>query len=176
MDEIENPGGDAPGISEEVLADDSDNTASVESRQGDFDVRKLEAVNVTVRRSYPRSRLELIARNTFASIYGADDTGPWEEWDIGCYDIVPDRARTDQAIGSVEMRERLFLTLVYIAESLIGGPPFHNVKNTIKYRYKSLLAGSYPDGWGNRINLKLVKQLIQETLENGKKGGSGGCR
>ena len=175
MDEIEKPGaGGAPGISDDVLADESDSSPSVESGQGDFDVRKLEAVNVTVRRSYPRSRLELIARNSFASIFGASDTGPWEQWDIGCYDIVPDRARTDPAIGSVEMREDLFLCLVHIAESLIGGPPFHNVKNTIKWRYKSLLAGSYPDGWGNRINLKLVKQLIQETLENGKKGGSGG--
>ena len=50
MDEIENPGGAAPGISEEVLADDSDSSPSVESGQGDFDVRKLEAVNVTVLR------------------------------------------------------------------------------------------------------------------------------
>jgi hypothetical protein len=110
-------------------------------------------------------------------MYGVDtEETPMDQWSIDAYAIVPDKARTDPAIGSVEMREGLFRCLVHIAESLIGGPPFHNVKNTIKYRYKSLLAGSYPDGWGNRINLKLVKQLIQETLENGKKGGSGGCR
>ena len=175
MAEIKNPGAGNAGVSEAILADDSDNTASVESRQGDFDVRKLEAVNVTVLRSEPRSRLELIARTTFASIYGADTSGPWEEWDTSCYDFVPDRARTDPAIGSVEMREGLFRCLVHIAESLIGGPPFHDVKRTIPARYKILLAGSYPDGWGNRINLKLVKELIHETLENGKKEGFDGC-
>ena len=159
MAEIENPGaGDAHGVSGSFLADTPDSSPSVESGQ----------------EREPKSRHELIARNTFATIFGADTTGPWGQWDVGCYDIVPDRARTDPAIGSVEMREDLFLCLVHIAESLIGGPPFHNVKNTIKWRYKSLLAGSYPDGWGNRINLKLVKQLIQETLENGKEGGSGG--
>ena len=161
MAEIENPGAGDAGVSDYVLVDDSDSSPSVESRQ----------------EREPKSRLELIARNTFASIFGADTSGPWEEWDIGCYDIVPDRARTDPAIGTIEMRERLFLCLVHIAESLLEKPPWRtktSVKNTIKYRYKSLLAGSYPDGWGNRINLKLVKQLIQETLENGKKGGSGG--
>ena len=173
MDEIENPGArDAHGVSDGVLADASDNTASVESRQ----------------EREPKSRFELIVYNSGAALYGTpiiwcgtpkgDGKKPENPEDFYCidaYDFVPDRARTDPAIGTVEMRERLFLTLVYIAESLVGGPP-HDVKKTIAGRYKRLLWAFYPDRRGNRISLDLVKELISETLENGKEGGFDGCR
>jgi hypothetical protein len=159
MDEIENPGADeAHGASDSVLADASDNTVNGETGQD----------------REPRSRHELICRNTFVNMYGVDcDETPTDKWSIDAYDIVPDRARTDPAIGPVEMREGLFLALVNIAESLIGGPPFHDYKRTIALRYESLLVNFSPDGWGNRINLELVKELIQETVLN---GGSNGRR
>ena len=150
MDKSGNPGAlGAHGASGSFLADAPDNSPSVGSGQG----------------GEPKSRLELIARNSFASIFGADTSGPWEEWDISCYDIVPDRARTDSAIGSVEMRESLFLFLVHIAESLLEKPPWRtktSVKNTIDGRYKMLLAGSYSDGWENKIKIDLVKKMIPD--------------
>ena len=93
---------------------------------------------------------------------------------------MPDRARTDPAIGTVEMREGLFLALVHIAESIIGGPPWHNWKLTIPQRIKPLFSH-----FGEAINSDLVKQLVHETLVNGGvasedkgsvKGGSDGRR
>ena len=110
MDKIENPGADgAHGALDCILAGTSDNSASGEAEQ----------------EREPKSRHELIVRNSLASLYDGDDR-------IDCYDIVPDRARTDPAIGTVEMREAVFLCLVHIAESIIGGPHSHDIKKTIE--------------------------------------------
>jgi hypothetical protein len=161
MAENKYPGADqAHGASDSVLVDASDNTASSEHEQ----------------EREPSSRRELITRTTFATLYGVDMSEPENQWNLDCYDIVPDRARTDPAIGSVEMREHLFRVLVYIAESLIGGPPCHYVNQTIKFRFKRLVEAFYPDREGNRIDIEIVKQLIQETLENGEKEGFDGHR
>jgi len=157
MNKIENPGADeAHGASDSVSADATDITGIGEVEQG----------------REPKSRYDLIVHNSLVSLCdGYDGVGC-----IDCYDIVPDSARTDPAIGTVEMREAVFLCLVHIAESIIGGPPHHNVKTTIKYRYESLLRSFYPDGWGNRIDIDIVKQLICETQKNGEKGGYDGPR
>jgi hypothetical protein len=157
MDEVENPGAsaDAHGASDSVLADASDNTANGETGQD----------------REPRSRFELIVYNSGAALYGTPPGNgikpekPEAFYRIDAYDFVPDRARTDMTVGSVEMRERVFLCLVYIAESIIGGWP-HNYEMTIKLRVKQLL-----EWYGDKLNLALLKKFIQEIINGGVKNG-----
>jgi hypothetical protein len=83
MDKKQHPGaGDAHGASDGILVDASDNTANSETGQ----------------EREPRSRHELICRNTFVNMYGVDcDKTPIDQWSIAAYDFVPDHARTDPA-------------------------------------------------------------------------------
>jgi hypothetical protein len=138
-DKKDSPGtsGEAHGASEDFLADASDNTANGETGQD----------------REPRSRYDLIRYHSLFCLFD-------EEGSVGTYDTVPDRARTDLAIGTVEMCEELFLALASIVESLNGGWAV-NIMDRVSYEFKNLIAQ-----FGDDINVEVVEELIIETLKN----------
>lgn len=135
MGKKENPGaGAAHGASDSILAGTPDNNVNGENRQ-------------------PASRYDLIRYHSLMCLFDGDDC-------IDTYDTVPDRARTDKAIGTVEMREDLFLALASIVESTNGGWPF-DIKQSVTHHYSRLIAR-----FGDGINADLVELLFLETLKN----------
>lgn len=143
MDEFENPGAsaDAHGASGDILTDASDHSANGESLQGDV-----------------ASRYDLIRYRSLFCMFDGPDS-------VATYDGVPDRARTDPALGSVEVREAVFLGLASIVESLVGGWPV-NIKRRVGYEYSALIAR-----FGAALNVELVECLIRETLSEYVEGG-----
>jgi hypothetical protein len=104
-------------------------------------------------RTEPASRYELIHNQSSVCLFDGEGC-------IDTYDTVPDRARTDPAIGSVEVREAVFLALVSIVESLNGGWLLNN-KECVSYHFSNLIGQ-----FGDTMNIDLVEQLFLETLKN----------
>ena len=106
-------------------------------------------------RTEPASRFELIVNQSSVCLFDGPDC-------IDTYDTVPDRARTDPAIGSVNVREAVFLALVSIVEDLNGGWLLKNrIKKCVSYQFKYLISR-----FGDAMNIDLVEQLFLETLRN----------
>ena len=101
----------------------------------------------------PASRYELIRNQSLLCLFDGDGC-------IDIYNTVPDRARTDPAIGTAEVRETVFLALASIVESLNGGWPL-NIEKCVSYHFSRLIRQ-----FGDAINIELVEQLILETLNN----------
>lgn len=102
-------------------------------------------------REEPASRYDLIRHQSLFCLFGDE---------IDTYETVPDRARTDPELGSVEIREAVFLSLASIVESLNGGWPFV-LEERISYEFSNLISR-----FGNTLNVDLVELLILQTLKN----------
>ena len=101
----------------------------------------------------PASRYELIHNQSNVCLFDGEGC-------IDTYDTVPDRARTAPAVGSVEVRESVFLELVLIVESLNGGWLL-NIKECVRKHFTHLIRR-----FDDTMNIDLVEQLFLETLEN----------
>ena len=135
-DETEDPGasGEAHGASEDVLADASDNTENDNIQQDGF-------------RSY---RDYLICNRSSVCLFGGGTCA---------YCKVPDRALSDEAVGVVMVREAVFLCLVSLVESLVGGWPV-DINRRVSWELSNL-----QHHYGDILNLDLVEELFLETLE-----------
>ena len=101
----------------------------------------------------PATRFELIRYGSLMSLF--ESSGGMQT-----YDTVPDQSLTDPAVGCLAVRERVFLTLACLVESLNGGWRF-DVKQGVEDRFVRLIRE-----FGDYMNTDLVEKLFMETLEN----------